>query len=198
MSAVSRALVWLERTLLVTALFLAAWSALLWTEQQYFKWLPVPMEVRALPGDRGDTRSQPVRSGNPAIAIGSWVARLEAPAVGLSATVLEGSDDRTLARAAGHIAHTALPGERGNIGIAGHRDTTFRPLGRLKIGDALVLKTAGRTFEYRVAQTMIVRPEDVYVLDPTTRPTLTLVTCYPFTFIGHAPNRFIVRAEKVR
>lgn len=126
------------------------------------------------------------------------MARLEAPAVGLSATVLEGSDDRTLARAAGHIEHTALPGEHGNIGIAGHRDTTFRPLGRLKIGDALVLKTAGRTLEYRVAQTMIVRPEDVYVLDPTTRPTLTLVTCYPFTFIGPAPKRFIVRAEEVR
>jgi sortase A len=198
MTAVSRALVWLERALLVTGLFLAAWSALLWTERQYVKSLPVPTEVRALPGDRGDTRSQPVTSGNRAIAIGSWVARLEAPAVGLSATVLEGSDDRTLARAAGHIEHTALPGEHGNIGIAGHRDTTFRPLGRLKIGDALVLTTAGRTFEYRVAQTMIVRPEDVYVLDPTTRPTLTLVTCYPFTFIGPAPKRFIVRAEEVR
>ena len=198
MTAVSRALVWLERALLVTGLFLAAWSALLWTERQYVQLLPVPTEVRALPGDRGDTRSQPVTSGNRAIAIGSWVARLEAPAVGLSATVLEGSDDRTLARAAGHIEHTALPGEHGNIGIAGHRDTTFRPLGRLKIGDALVLTTAGRTFEYRVAQTMIVRPEDVYVLDPTTRPTLTLVTCYPFTFIGPAPKRFIVRAEEVR
>lgn len=93
-----------------------------------------------------------------------------------------------------HIGTTALPGEVGNIGIVGHRDTIFRPLRLLKIGDTLVLKTAARSFEYRVAKTMNVA---VSVLDPTPQPTLTLVTCYPFTFIGHAPKRFIVQAELI-
>ena len=115
----------------------------------------------------------------------------------LSATVLEGSDDGTLARAAGHIEDTAFPGQPGNIGIAGHRDTIFRPLRRLRPGDPLTLSTADRVFRYRVSGTQIVDPQDVYVLDPTDRPVVTLVTCYPFDFVGHAPRRFIVRAELV-
>jgi sortase A len=130
-------------------------------------------------------------------APGAWIARLEAASVALSATVLEGSDDGTLSRAAGHIEDTAFPGERGNIGIAGHRDTVFRPLGRLHAGDALTLTTSDHVFHYRVSRTQIVNPEDVYVLDPTDRPVITLVTCYPFEFIGHAPRRFIVRADLV-
>ena len=127
----------------------------------------------------------------------AWVARLEAPAVNLKATVLEGSDDRTLRRAAGHIEYTPLPGERGNIGIAGHRDTTFYPLRKLKAGDRLTLTTAGDIFEYEVRDTRIVAPEDVEVLDPTAPSTITLVTCYPFNFVGNAPKRFIVRGELV-
>jgi sortase A len=127
----------------------------------------------------------------------TWIARLEAPSVALSATVLEGSDDGTLARAAGHIEDTAFPGQPGNIGIAGHRDTVFRPLRRLREGDPITLSTADRVFRYRVSGTKIVDPEDVYVLDPTDRPAVTLVTCYPFDFIGHAPRRFIVRADLV-
>jgi sortase A len=80
------------------------------------------------------------------------------------------------------------------MGIAGHRDTTFRPVRNLKVGDPLIVTTADRVLEFQVASTMIVNPDDVYVLDPTDQPTLTLVTCYPFTFIGHAPQRFIVKA----
>lgn len=105
---------------------------------------------------------------------------------------------KTLATATdGHIVDTALPGVSGNIGIAGHRDTTFRPLRHLKVGERLVLTTAERVFDYRISGTKIVTPEDVHVLDPTPRPTLTLVTCYPFTFIGHAPKRFIVQAQLI-
>ena len=99
-----------------------------------------------------------------------------------------------LARAAGHIEDTALPGDPGNVGIAGHRDTTFRPVRNLKAGDILRLTTTSGAFTYRIDRTFIVDPEDVYVLDPTDVPSLTLVTCYPFTFIGHAPKRYIVRA----
>ncbi len=182
------------------ALSFGAWAALTWTEGQFFKALPVPTAPSAplLPGEdpgaeRTRVRAPSVRS----LAPGEWIARLEAPSVGLSATVLEGSDEGTLARAAGHIESTALPGESGNVGIAGHRDTTFRPVRHLKIGDTLAVTTASRRFDYRISETMIVEPEDVYVLDPTPQPTLTLVTCYPFTFIGHAPQRFIVRAELI-
>jgi len=119
------------------------------------------------------------------------------PRVDLAATVLEGSDDATLSRAAGHIEDTALPGQRGNAGIAAHRDTIFRPVRNLRIGDVMTVTTADGAYDYRIDQTMIVNPEDVYVLDPTAHATLTLVTCYPFTFIGHAPKRFIVKASLV-
>ena len=133
----------------------------------------------------------------PAPAAGTLLARIESPSLHLSTVVLEGSDDGTLRRGAGHIEDTPLPGQRGNVGIAGHRDTVFRPLRNAKAGDVLSLMTPDRVYQYRVARTLIVQPEDVYVLDPTDRPTLTLVTCYPFEFIGHAPKRFIVQAELV-
>ena len=111
--------------------------------------------------------------------------------------VLEGGDDATLSRGSGHIEDTPFPGQPGNVGIAGHRDTTFRALRHIRIGDALEFKTADRLYRYRISKTMIVGPDDVYVLDPTQAPALTLVTCYPFEFVGHAPRRFIVRAELV-
>ena len=111
--------------------------------------------------------------------------------------VLEGSDDGTLGRGSGHIEDTPFPGESGNVGIAGHRDTTFRALRNIHVGDPLEFKTSDRVYRYRISKTMIVGPDDVYVLDPTERPALTLVTCYPFEFIGHAPRRFIVRADLV-
>src|SRR5204863_4087657 len=127
-------------------------------------------------------------------AAGTLLGRLEAPSVRMSTAVLEGSDDTTLRRGAGHIEDTPFPGQAGNIGIAGHRDTVFRPLRNIKIGDPLAITTADRAYRYRVSKTLIVGPHDVYVLDPTERPTVTLVTCYPFDFIGHAPKRFIVQA----
>jgi sortase A len=117
--------------------------------------------------------------------------------VRLSATVLEGSDDRTLDRGAGHIEYTPLPGQPGNIGIAGHRDTTFRAVRHLRIGDPLELTTSDRVYRYEITKAFVVEPEDVYVLDPGERPMLTLVTCYPFEFIGHAPQRYIIQADLV-
>jgi sortase A len=169
-------LVWFERLLLCLGAATATWCAAVWLETQYIQRFAVPRS---------------------SLAIGTVVARLEAPAVNLATAVLEGSDEAILNRAAGHIEETALPGERGNIGIAGHRDTIFRPLRRLRVGDALNLSTSDRVFRYRISKTMIVGPEDVYVLNPTTQPTLTLVTCYPFDFIGHAPKRFIIRADLI-
>ena len=193
--AVRLATRWLERALFVMGGVLALWCVFSVGRTYYYTQLPIPPQPsRAqLPGDSAATTSRP-----PVVhARRAWIARLEAPSVALSATVLEGSDDGTLARAAGHIEDTAFPGQPGNIGIAGHRDTVFRPLRRLRTGDALTLSTSDRVFHYRVSDTKIVSPQDVYVLNPTDRPAVTLVTCYPFEFIGHAPRRFIVRADLV-
>src|SRR6185295_7856959 len=144
-----------------------------------------------LPGDAGAKTSARSRSA------GVLIGRLDAPSVKMSTTVLEGSDDATLRKGAGHIEDTPLPGEAGNVGIAGHRDTVFRPLRNIQVGDPLELTTADRLYRYRISKTLIVGPDDVYVLDPSKSPMLTLVTCYPFEYVGHAPRRFIVQAQLV-
>jgi sortase A len=130
-------------------------------------------------------------------SVTTMVGRIEIPAVGLATRVLEGSDARILGLSVGHIAGTALPGPSGNIGLAGHRDTYFRSLRRIKVGDKIRLTTVAGTFKYRVVSLRVVLPNAIEVLNDTQQPTLTLVTCYPFDFIGAAPQRLIVHAEMV-
>ena len=125
------------------------------------------------------------------------VGRIEIPAVGLATRVLEGSNARTLWLAVGHIPGTALPGPTGNVGLAGHRNTFFGPLRRIRVGDEIRFTTVAGTFKYRVISLRIVLPNAIEVLNATQLPTLTLVTCYPFDFIGTAPQRLIVHAEMV-
>ena len=122
------------------------------------------------------------------------LAILRIPRIHLEVPVLEGTDDATLNRGAGHIDETAKPGTDGNSGIAGHRDGFFRGLKDIGPGDAIELETLGGIEVYRIQRTWIVEPEDVSVLDPTPTRALTLVTCYPFYFVGSAPQRYIVRA----
>jgi sortase A len=119
---------------------------------------------------------------------------LEIPSTHLRAPILEGTDAFTLNRGVGRIAGTARPGEEGNIGIAGHRDSFFRVLKDVKAGDSIMLKTTAGIDTYVVDRLQIVSPRDVYVLQATTTPSLTLVTCYPFYFVGSAPKRFVVTA----
>ena len=128
----------------------------------------------------------------------SPLAVLRIPRLGLEVPVLPGTDDRTLDRAVGHIDDTALPGADGNSGIAGHRDGFFRGLKDIAEGDVIELETTQVKEIYRVERTWVVDPEDVSVLDPTPTRVLTLVTCYPFYYIGPAPRRYIVRAVLVR
>ena len=128
---------------------------------------------------------------------GTLVGRIEIPRLGLSVVVAEGVDARTLRRAAGHIPGTGLPGQPGNIGISGHRDTFYRPLRNIRQDDIITLTTVAGHFHYRVVSIWIVSPSDVSVLDPSADEVLTLVTCYPFYFVGAAPERFIVRAGRV-
>ena len=127
---------------------------------------------------------------------GEPIGRIEVPRLGLAATVLEGTTTKTLRVAAGHIGGTALPGANGNVGIAAHRDTLFRPLRGVRPKDVIVLTTSYGTFRYLVNRVEIVDPSDIQVLHPTIDPELTLVTCYPFTYIGSAPKRFIVHTRQ--
>ena len=198
----------IERALFVLFAVVAVWYGFVWLRAEYYDSLPVPTPAAAplatLPGEGGGVDEPPAAEGDSsgtsgrreAVSAGSWLARLEGP-YDLHATVLEGSDRGTLARAAGHIENTALPGGNGNVGIAGHRDTVFRPLRHIKEGDVLSLTTGTASYTYRVTRTSIVDPHDVYVLAPTDQAMLTLVTCYPFTYIGRAPRRFIVHARLI-
>jgi LPXTG-site transpeptidase (sortase) family protein len=127
-------------------------------------------------------------------APGDLLGRIEIPRLHVSATIIEGDDTDDLRHSVGHIPGTALPWESGNIGLAGHRDSFFRSIGNLRDGDQIVLTTIRGTFQFRAAEFAIVKPDDVGVLSSVQQPALTLVTCYPFHYIGSAPKRFVIRA----
>jgi sortase A len=143
------------------------------------------------------TEPSPAPQAPPEIAAGDLIGRIEIPRLDLSAVVVEGIGGRDLRRAVGHIPGTPLPGQPGNAAIAGHRDTFFRPLKDIVVDDIIVLTTEWGEYRYRVVWSRMTTPDDVAVLDPTTKDVLTLVTCYPFYYVGPAPDRFIVRAERV-
>jgi sortase A len=125
---------------------------------------------------------------------GDLVGRLEIPRLGISSVVLEGVSDATLQVASGHIPGTPLPGEGGNAGIAAHRDGAFRKLGGIEPGDLVRMTTGHGARTYRVTFTSVAEPEDTRLLAPAGSDALTLVTCYPFQYVGSAPQRFVVRA----
>lgn len=128
---------------------------------------------------------------------GTLLGNIGIPRVGVSSVILEGADDDVLDLSVGHIPGTAMPGESGNVALAGHRDTFFRGLRNIHKSDDILLTTSNGNQLYEVDSTRIVSPEDVDVLNDAGRPLLTLVTCYPFHYIGSAPKRFIVQAHLV-
>jgi sortase A len=127
---------------------------------------------------------------------GDLLGRIEIPRLGMKVAILEGTTSQTLRLGVGHIKGTAGPGERGNIGIAGHRDTFFRDLKGIRASDEIQIQTATSLSRYVVDWVRVVSPDDIAVLDPSDGSFITLVTCYPFRFIGAAPERFVVRAHK--
>jgi sortase A len=131
------------------------------------------------------------------VAADGLIGRIEIPRLLLSAVVVEGVDKTTLRRAVGHIPGTPLPGEAGNVGLAGHRDTFFRSLKDVKIKDEVQFSTLEGSFQYEVESLRVVDPDNVGVLASSGHNVLTLVTCYPFYFVGPAPQRWIVRARQV-
>jgi sortase A len=126
---------------------------------------------------------------------GDTMGRLEVPRIGISVMILHGTEDATLTLGAGHVPGTPSPGGNGNLVIAAHRDTFFRRLDRIRPGDRLRILTLGHTYDYVVKSTETVDPEDTRVMESHGRQELTLITCYPFYFVGAAPKRFIVHAQ---
>ena len=133
----------------------------------------------------------------PAAKQGDVLGRMDIPRLGMSIAVLQGASSRNLRLGAGHIEGTPLPGESGNSALAGHRDTFFRGLKDVRTNDEIQFQTATGLFRYAVDWVKIVEPDDMTVLEPSTAESaLTLVTCYPFYFLGPAPRRFVVRAHR--
>jgi sortase A len=128
---------------------------------------------------------------------GEVIGELNVPRLGVKAIVVQGDSQSVLRRAVGHIPDTSLPGQLGNVVLAGHRDTFFRPLRGIRAGDFISLKTAGGDFQYQVQSTTIVAPSHTEVLRSSGDNMLTLITCFPFYYVGAAPDRFVVRARQI-
>ncbi len=149
--------------------------------------------------DSGNAFPRPAPEALPrrgALPAGTPIGRIEIPRVGVRAMIVNGTSAACLRRAVGHIEGTPLFGSAGNVGLAGHRDTFFRGLRHISKGDRIEVRTLQGVFVYVVESTEVVPPTDVQVLDASVRPTLTLVTCFPFDYVGSAPSRFIVRASE--
>ena len=143
-----------------------------------------------------EEEARPVTQPRPAIKRGGVLGRMDIPRLGVSVVVLQGTSPRTLRLGAGHIEGTPLPGEAGNSGLAGHRDTFFRELKDVRRDDDIQLQTATGLFHYQVDWAKVVASDEVSVLAPSTEASLTLVTCYPFYMVGPTPKRFVVRAHR--
>jgi sortase A len=195
---------WLERLLFLVGFALLGYYGYVTLEARLYQ----AMENRELDAilasapERDDAGAPATPTPTPTRRVppahGSVIGRIEIPRLGVSTVIRAGSDARTLRLAVGHIPGTALPGDEGNIGLAGHRDTFFRKLRDIQPDDEIRVVTPDGTYLYRVQGTNVVWPRDTWVLDDEGEPLLTLVTCYPFTYIGSAPQRFIVRAVELR
>jgi len=131
------------------------------------------------------------------LAEGDVIGEIQILRLGLNAIVVQGDSPASLRRAVGHLSKSALPGEWGNVALAGHRDTFFRPLRDIRLGDGIRFKTRQRSFEYRVESIEVVAPTDLRVLESSTGHDLTLLTCFPIYYVGPAPKRLVVRAREV-
>jgi len=192
-----RYLTWLGSALLMTGaalLGVCVWNVHMAEEAQRRakEWLDQARKAQAAP--QPSVAPHAVQS---RVRRGDTLAELEIPRLRMSVAVFEGDDEGVLRIGAGHIPGTALPVGHGNIGIAAHRDSFFRPLRNIHRNDTIRLTTPAGVARYVVTKTEIVRPTDIEVLGNAPGRDLTLVTCYPFSFLGHAPQRFIVFAQKI-
>jgi sortase A len=186
---------WVTYLLVIAGGAALGWCAAILTDS-YIAQRQAREQLASMPRSMSSPALLPPRS-SVMVKAGTPLAELSIPRLGLSAVVLQGSDDHTLRAGPGHIETTPLPGESGNVAIAGHRDSFFRPLRDVQVGDDILLDTPTSRVHYRVASYSVVNSSEVSVLGPTSDNVLTLVTCFPFQFIGSAPDRFVVRANFV-
>ena len=198
-----RILRWSQRALLACAVLLLGYCAFALTDAWIFQRRADRELAHLLQSERTahengpQTEPSALAKGAPAEVTGDLIGRMEIRRLQLSVIVVEGIGRSALRRAVGHIPGTALPGQRGNVGLAGHRDTLFRPLKDLHVHDEIDFSTLHGNFKYEVESLRVVDADDVGVLAPSEDSVLTMVTCYPFYYVGPAPKRWIVRARQV-
>jgi len=190
-----RTLKWAHRSLFVCAILLLGYCGFAIADSWVFQRRESRELDRQLRGERVVSEGTP-QPRSPASPRG-LVGRIEIPRLLFSEVVVEGIGSTTLRRVVGHIPGTALPGEAGNVGLAGHRDTFFRPLKDLRIKDTIQFSTPRGYFRYEVESLKVVDADNVGVLAASGEKVLTMVTCYPFYYVGPAPKRWIVRARQV-
>src|SRR5665213_1377720 len=180
--------VWIERFLFAAGLIILGYCGTSWLNSRF----------QQAQGNRELDRLLSARSSlsvpSVPIADGGLIGRVEIPRLHLSAIVFQGTKMSVLNHGVGHVDGSSLPGQPGNVVLAAHRDTFFRSLRDIRQGDVITVTTESGNRTYTVESTEVVDPAAISVMDPTLKPTLTLITCYPFYYVGHAPKRFIVRA----
>jgi len=187
-----RALQWTQRVLFGVAILMLGYTGFVLVDTWVFERRETAALARFVPTEPAASNAV-----TPTIDPNGLIGRMDVSRLDVSVVVVEGTSNKSLRRAVGHIAGTSLPGQPGNVGIAGHRDTFFRPLRNIRRDDVITLTTSNGEYRYRVVSTKIVSPDNVAVLDSGQDEVLTLVTCYPFYFVGPAPDRFIVRAARM-
>lgn len=185
----------MHRVTLLAGACLMAWPLLIAAQSAYAQWSGSRELARLLPQETIVVPKPGVPRAASRFTRGAVLGKFEIPRLELSYVLLEGTDHKTLDKSIGHIEGTGQIGESGNIGIAGHRNTHFRKLEWIRRGDEIILTSrSGEAHRYFVEWARLFTPTDVQVLDPSQGPAVTLVTCYPFEYVGSAPLRFIVRA----
>ena len=185
----SPALRWLSRLFLFLGVLAIGYAAYFYVSAYAFQKLESHSFSDASPA------TGPASS--PAVPTGEVMGRIEIGRLGVSAVFVQGDSEQILRRAVGHVPQTAVPGSSGNVVLTGHRDTFFRALRKIQEGDSISLETTGGEYQYAVESTAIVSPSATEVLQSSGRDELTLITCYPFYYIGAAPDRFVVHARRI-
>lgn len=129
---------------------------------------------------------------------GDNIGSITIPALNRKLPIIQGTNDKELKKGVGHFIQSVLPGEEDNCVFSAHRDTAFRQIGNLKIGDELIVETSAGTFTYDISGTRIVHEDDKTVIVPTDHAVLTITTCYPFNYLGNAPDRYIISGNLVK
>ena len=198
-TSLRRILQWTQRALFAGAIVMLGYCAYVVVDSRIFQHREKQRLDRLLSDQPKTTPASAIEAVKvtPRVGPGGLIGQVQIARLGISVMVVEGTARRGLRRAAGHIPGTAMPGQPGNVGIAAHRDTFFRPLRNIQQDDVITLTTVAGEYRYRVVSTQVVSPSNVAVLNSDGNQILTLVTCYPFYFVGAAPSRFIVRAERI-